>query len=87
MLFGKNNEMGLILTAKGLEVVNVGENGITENEILIHDQYSQDPGIHLMLAKMQPPTHPVALGVIRSAMFPTTAIPPWRSMPSPSFWR
>ncbi|MDP4188318.1 MAG: 2-oxoacid:ferredoxin oxidoreductase subunit beta, partial [Bacteroidota bacterium] len=31
----------------------------------------QDPGIHLMLAKMAPPHFPVALGVIRSAMYPT----------------
>jgi 2-oxoglutarate ferredoxin oxidoreductase subunit beta len=54
-----------------LEVVTIGENGITEEDLLIHDMYSQDPGIHLMLAKMQPPYYPIALGVIRAAMFPT----------------
>mgnify|MGYP006916489933 FL=1 len=52
-------------------MVEIGKNGITENDILIHDQYDQDPGIHLMLAKMAPPLFPMALGVIRSAMFPT----------------
>ncbi|HQH42127.1 MAG TPA: 2-oxoacid:ferredoxin oxidoreductase subunit beta, partial [Bacteroidales bacterium] len=35
------------------------------------DRYQQDPGIHLMLAKMAPPRFPVAVGVIRSAMYPT----------------
>jgi 2-oxoglutarate ferredoxin oxidoreductase subunit beta len=71
MIFGKDNEKGIRLTQTGLEVVTIGKNGITEKDLLIHDQYAQDPGIHLMLAKMQPPYFPVALGVIRSAMFPT----------------
>jgi len=71
MLFGKNKEKGLILTELGLEVVHLGEKNITENDILVHDQYAHDPGIHLMLAKMHPPHYPVALGVIRSAMFST----------------
>jgi 2-oxoglutarate/2-oxoacid ferredoxin oxidoreductase subunit beta len=71
MKFGENNEKGIKLGHNGLEVVTIGENGITEDDLLVHDQYSQDPGIHLMLAKMQPPYYPVAMGVIRSAMFPT----------------
>jgi len=71
MIFGENNEKGIVLGPNGLEVVTIGENGITEENLLVHDQYSQDPGIHLMLAKMQPPHYPVAMGVIRSAMFPT----------------
>ncbi|MEI6851388.1 MAG: 2-oxoacid:ferredoxin oxidoreductase subunit beta [Bacteroidota bacterium] len=71
MVFGQNNEKGIKLGPHGLEVVTIGENGVTEDDLLVHDQYSQDPGIHLMLAKMQPPHYPVAMGVIRSAMFPT----------------
>ena len=71
MLFGKNNEKGLRLNGTKLEVVTIGENGITEDDILIHDQYDKDPGIHLMLAKLEPPLFPIVLGVIRSAMYPT----------------
>jgi 2-oxoglutarate/2-oxoacid ferredoxin oxidoreductase subunit beta len=71
MIFGHNKEKGIRLTQTGLEVVEIGKNDITEADLLVHDQYSRDPGIHLMLAKMQPPNFPVALGVIRSAMFPT----------------
>lgn len=71
MLFGKNKDKGIRLNGTRLEVVTLGENGITEADILVHDQYQQDPGIHLMLAKMAPPHYPVALGVIRSAMYPT----------------
>ncbi|MGD0709560.1 MAG: 2-oxoacid:ferredoxin oxidoreductase subunit beta [Bacteroidales bacterium] len=71
MIFGKNKNKGIHLQGTHLEVVEIGKNGITENDILVHDQYDQDPGIHLMLAKMAPPMYPIALGVIRSAMFPT----------------
>lgn len=71
MIFGANREKGIRLNGTQLEVVKIGENGITEKDILVHDQYESDPGIQLMVAKMSPPEFPMALGVIRSAMFPT----------------
>lgn len=71
MIFGKDKNKGLRLKGTKLEVVEIGKNGITENDILVHDQYEQDPGIHLMLAKLAPPHFPMVLGVIRSAMYPT----------------
>ncbi|MGB4204031.1 MAG: 2-oxoacid:ferredoxin oxidoreductase subunit beta [Bacteroidales bacterium] len=71
MIFGKNHDKGIRLNGIKLEVVKLGENGITEKDILVHDQYEKDPGLHLMLAKMRPPLFPMAMGVIRSAVFPT----------------
>lgn len=71
MIFGKDKNMGIRFNNNRLEVVEIGKNGITEDDILVHDQYQQDPGVHLMLAKMAPPLFPIALGVIRSAMYPT----------------
>lgn len=71
MIFGKDRNKGLILGDRGLEVVTIGENGIREEDILIHDMYQQDAGLHLMLAKMQLPEFPVALGVIRSTSAPS----------------
>jgi len=71
LIFGKNRDKGIQINGTQLEVVTIGENGITEDDLLVHDQYQQDPGIHLMIAKMYPPNFPVALGVIRSAMYPT----------------
>jgi 2-oxoglutarate ferredoxin oxidoreductase subunit beta len=71
MIFGKNKDKGIRLNGTRLEVVTLGENGVTEDDLLVHDAYQQDPGIHLMLAKMSYPNFPVALGVIRSAMYPT----------------
>jgi len=71
MLFGKNHEKGLRLNGTKMEVVEPGKNGISMNDVLVHDQYDPDPGIHMMLAKLAPPQFPMVFGVIRSAMFPT----------------
>jgi 2-oxoglutarate/2-oxoacid ferredoxin oxidoreductase subunit beta len=67
MIFGKNHEYGIILKGTSLQVVKLGVHGITEKDILIHDQYNPDPGIHRMLGRMTGPEYPVAMGVIRSA--------------------
>ena len=64
---------GLILEGcRRLRVVNFGENGITEKNILVHDAYEPNPGIQYMLANMRYPEYPVALGVIRSVDGPHT---------------
>jgi len=71
MIFGKNKDRGIRLNGIKLEVVKLGENGINEDDLLVHDQYEKDPTLHLMLTKMKPPNFPVAMGVIRSAVFAT----------------
>lgn len=65
LLFGKDRRKGIRLNGLKLEVVTIGENGITEKDILVHDAHSEDPTLHLMLARMAPPHFPMALGVIR----------------------
>ena len=65
MIFGKNRDKGIVLDGMGLRVVTIGENGITEDDILVHDAHSENVGIHMMLADMKYPDFPVALGVIR----------------------
>ncbi len=66
MIFGKDNDKGIILDGLKLKVVKLGENGISEKSILVHDAHEPNPGIHYMLAGMKYPEYPVALGVIRS---------------------
>jgi 2-oxoglutarate ferredoxin oxidoreductase subunit beta len=65
MLFGKDRRKGLRLNGLKLEVVTIGENGVTESDILVHDAHQEDPTLHLMLARLAPPHYPMALGVIR----------------------
>ncbi|TAJ13401.1 2-oxoacid:ferredoxin oxidoreductase subunit beta [Marinilabiliaceae bacterium JC017] len=66
MIFGKNKDKGLILDGMTLKVVTIGENGITKDDILVHDAHCDDISLHLKLADMEYPNYPVALGVIRS---------------------
>lgn len=66
MIFGKDNDKGLVLDGLKLKVVKLGEKGITEKNLLIHDAFEPNPGIQYMLANMTYPDYPVALGVIRS---------------------
>lgn len=67
MLFGKEKEKGIILNGFKLEVATIGENGVTLEDILVHDSHEQDPTLHTLLLKMHLPTHPMALGIIRDA--------------------
>ena len=71
MLFGENNEYGLMQEGFGLKVVKLGENGITEKDILIHDAHCEDNTLQLKLALMEGPDFPIALGVIRDVEAPT----------------
>ena len=63
MLFGKDRDKGLVLKGLKLEVVTLGEKGITEKDVLVHDAHEQDPTLHQMLVRMQ---FPIVTGIIRS---------------------
>jgi 2-oxoglutarate ferredoxin oxidoreductase subunit beta len=65
MLFGKENNKGLILDGFTLRAVTIGEDGITEKDILVHDAHSEDSTLQLKLALMEGPDMPIAMGVIR----------------------
>jgi len=63
MIFGKNRDKGLVLNKLKLEVVTIGENGITQEDLLVHDAKEKDPTLHQMLVRLE---YPVATGIIRS---------------------
>ncbi len=72
LIFGENNEYGLMQEGFGLKVVKIGENGITEKDILVHDAHCEDNTLQLKLAMMDNEHgFPVALGVIRDVEAPT----------------
>jgi 2-oxoglutarate ferredoxin oxidoreductase subunit beta len=70
MLFGEENEKGIIFDKGKLKVAKIGENGVTPEEVLVHDATEPDPTIHMALINMQLPDFPVAFGVIRSVSSP-----------------
>ncbi|MDI9552019.1 MAG: 2-oxoacid:ferredoxin oxidoreductase subunit beta [Bacteroidales bacterium] len=65
MIFGKDRNKGIALDGWKLKVVTIGENGVTEDDILTHDSHADNLGLQMMLADMKYPDFPVALGVIR----------------------
>ena len=64
MLFGENNEKGLILDGLKLKAVTLNQDGYTLDNILTHDAHTPENTMHLLLAMMGGEL-PVALGVIR----------------------
>jgi 2-oxoglutarate ferredoxin oxidoreductase subunit beta len=71
MIFGKNQDKGLVRDGLKLKVVTIGKDGYTLEDILTHDAHETNPGMHLMLANMRHPEFPVAMGVIRAVPTPT----------------
>jgi 2-oxoglutarate ferredoxin oxidoreductase subunit beta len=66
MIFGKNRDKGIIQVGQKFVVVTIGQNGIREEDILVHDAHNPDDTRHYMLSRMTLPDYPVAMGVIRA---------------------
>jgi 2-oxoglutarate ferredoxin oxidoreductase subunit beta len=66
MIFGKNRDKGLVLRNNKLEVARIGENGITEKDIMVHNANDPEASTHYNLVRMDQPHFPVAMGIIRA---------------------
>jgi 2-oxoglutarate ferredoxin oxidoreductase subunit beta len=66
MIYGVERNKGIVLDGLKLKTVTIGENGITEADILVHDAHDPDPVLHQMLVSLTFPEFPVVLGVIRA---------------------
>ncbi|HLF78956.1 MAG TPA: 2-oxoacid:ferredoxin oxidoreductase subunit beta [Dehalococcoidia bacterium] len=71
MIFGKNADKGIVLRGLKPEVVELGKNGATEADILVHDETLADPTIAFLLSRMDYPDYPVPVGVLRAVSRPT----------------
>jgi len=70
MIFGKDKNKGIRLNGVKPEVVTIGENGITESDILVHDAHEEEPIIQMILSRMKLPDFPVPMGIFRSVNAP-----------------
>ena len=66
MIFGKEANRGIRMKGALPEVVTIGENGITEADLLVHDIYLEDPSVAFMLARMEQPEFPQPVGIFRA---------------------
>jgi 2-oxoglutarate ferredoxin oxidoreductase subunit beta len=70
MIFGKNRDKGIRLNGTRPEIVELG-NGVSEQELLIHDEHAEDPTAAFLLSRMHWPEFPVPAGVFRAVSAPT----------------
>jgi 2-oxoglutarate ferredoxin oxidoreductase subunit beta len=66
LIFGKNRDKGIRLVGLDLEVVALG-NGISEKDLLVHDEHNPNPVYAFALSRMDSmPGFPTPIGVLRS---------------------
>ena len=58
MIFGKNRDKGIRVKGLGLEVVKLGENGVTEKDLLVHDAKTRRPDPRVPAEPHGPPGFP-----------------------------
>jgi 2-oxoglutarate ferredoxin oxidoreductase subunit beta len=71
LIFGADSNKGLRIKkdVMWLEVITIGEDGVTEDDVLLHDETNRS--LAMLLASMKPPAFPVALGVLYCDPAPT----------------
>lgn len=70
MIYGQDNNKGIVQDGFCLKAVTIGEGGYTIDDVLTHDATTEDSTLHLKLALMDGNDLPVALGVIRDVKAP-----------------
>ena len=65
LLFGKAKNRGIRLNSFTMEAVTLGENGVTEKDILVWDEKAE-PSLAFLVAELTPPNFPAPIGVFRA---------------------
>jgi 2-oxoglutarate ferredoxin oxidoreductase subunit beta len=70
LLFGKDRTKGIRLHGLDPEIVTLG-NGMTQDDLLIHDEAAEEPSLAYLLSRMVYPRFPECVGVFRCVQRPT----------------
>jgi 2-oxoglutarate ferredoxin oxidoreductase subunit beta len=65
LVFGKNRDKGIRLNGLDPEVVTLG-GGITEADLLVHNETAHEPSLAYLLSRMRQPDFPEPMGVFRA---------------------
>ncbi len=65
LIFGKNRDKGIRLNGLEPEVVELGK-GISEDDLLFHDEKAPEPSLAYLLSRMRFPEFPEPIGVYRA---------------------
>ena len=70
LVFGKDRNKGIRLNGMNPEIVTLGD-GITEDDLLFHDEALAEPSLAYLLSRMHHPEFPEPMGVFRCVERPT----------------
>ena len=65
LVFGAESDKGIRLNGMDPEVVTIGDDGVSEDDLLIHDSKRMNPAYATLLAEMDHPNFPTPFGVLR----------------------
>jgi 2-oxoglutarate ferredoxin oxidoreductase subunit beta len=65
LIFGKTRNNGIRLNGMDPEVVELGK-GVTEDDLLFHDEKATEPSLAYLLSRMRHPDFPVPIGIFRA---------------------
>ncbi len=65
LIFGKDRDKGIRLNGLVPEVVDLGK-GISEDDLLFHDEKAEEPSLAYLLTRMRNPDFPEPIGVFRA---------------------
>jgi len=71
LVFGRNKDRGIRLNGVTPQIVTIGENGVTIDDLLVHNEHAPEPNLSYILGRMQFPEYPVPMGVFRAVEKPT----------------
>lgn len=66
MIYGKERNKGLMMKNNKIQPVIIGEDGVTEEDLIVHNAQAVDGTNHYHLVRMELPEFPVAMGVVRA---------------------
>ncbi len=69
LVFGKDRQKGIRLNCMEPEVVELGD-GITEDDLLFHDERAKEPSLAYLMSRMHYPHFPEPIGVFRAVERP-----------------
>jgi 2-oxoglutarate ferredoxin oxidoreductase subunit beta len=69
LIFGKNRDKGIRLNGMEPEIVELGK-GISEDDLLFHDEKAAEPSLAYLLSRMRHPEFPEPIGIFRAVERP-----------------
>ena len=66
MVFGKDRDRGIRVQGLTPEVVRVGPDGVSEEDLLHHDENAAGAHLAYLLSQLEPPDFPTPMGVFRA---------------------